>query len=677
MNAVDINNIPQELKSLPHWVLWRKELRDGKETKIPYQVNGQYAKTDNQKTWASLPCILQKLNGHFNGIGFQAGVEPCGNVLIDLDHCIIDGEIEPWARQIIGEANSYTEISPGGDGIHIFCGGKLPGASIKAPDAEIYDHKRYFTFTGRIENDRKTFRQLSEPEILKIYKQIEARKQKKAEPQKTTSPNSSISNKDLLDKIFHSKNGAAIERLYRGDLSGHADDQSSADLALCSHLAFWTNRNISLMNSLFRESDLYREKWDKKHSGDGRTYGEMTLQKAIEGCTQSIGDRPTSGVGGESRPENQPEPIEPWTLDTISVERFLENEPTEQEWVIPDFLPAGTYGIVSGEGGSSKKSMAMILLCIEMAVADFHPLKWLNVFPLIKKRSLYVSLEDSKEQVHRRISGIIKKLPFDALTFPTTKRLIKENFFTLCKEDFFSNGDFSKLVDTEGNPTKKFTRLKATLDLCKPDLVIIDTKAKASGVPENDNDLNSALMTIISSLINCVSNPTILLISHVSKAVRAGLENHSMNSVRGAGSIADDSRFILWFRPLNEKDADGCDLIEIIHAKNSYGKLAKKFTVAFDYPVFKLSELTPGSIAEEKRQIEFAETKKRVLKLLADNPGGLSQNKIQEKAKKRRDLIKEILAECDEITREGTGSKAKYVFTVIASDAVPDAADTV
>ena len=35
------------------------------------------------------------------------------------------------------------------------------------------------------------------------------------------------------------------------------------------------------MDRLFRQSKLFREKWDKVHHADGATYGEETLDQAI------------------------------------------------------------------------------------------------------------------------------------------------------------------------------------------------------------------------------------------------------------------------------------------------------------------------------------------------------------------------------------------------------------
>lgn len=60
--------------------------------------------------------------------------------------------------------------------------------------------------------------------------------------------------------------------------------QSEADLALCSHLAFWTGRDAAKMDSMFRQSGLMRDKWDRQQSGT--TYGAITIQKAIENCKE-------------------------------------------------------------------------------------------------------------------------------------------------------------------------------------------------------------------------------------------------------------------------------------------------------------------------------------------------------------------------------------------------------
>jgi uncharacterized protein YjhX (UPF0386 family) len=67
---------------------------------------------------------------------------------IDLDDCIENETIAPWALDIVSTMNSYSEISPSGTGIKIWVEGKL-STNIKTPHIEIYSAARYFTVTGR------------------------------------------------------------------------------------------------------------------------------------------------------------------------------------------------------------------------------------------------------------------------------------------------------------------------------------------------------------------------------------------------------------------------------------------------------------------------------------------------------------------------------------------------
>jgi putative DNA primase/helicase len=65
-----------------------------------------------------------------------------------------------------------------------------------------------------------------------------------------------------------------------GDIGEVSDDRSKADLNVCGNLAFWTAKVPLRKDSLFRQSGLYRAKWDEKR---GEHYlRERTIRKAIE-----------------------------------------------------------------------------------------------------------------------------------------------------------------------------------------------------------------------------------------------------------------------------------------------------------------------------------------------------------------------------------------------------------
>ena len=85
--------------------------------------------------------------------------------------------------------------------------------------------------------------------------------------------------------MFSAGNGAAIERLYKGDAGAYDNDESSADLALCNHLAFWTGRDAGRMDRMFRQSGLMRGKWDR-NARAGETYGAGTIRVAIAACAE-------------------------------------------------------------------------------------------------------------------------------------------------------------------------------------------------------------------------------------------------------------------------------------------------------------------------------------------------------------------------------------------------------
>ncbi|MEC2368095.1 DNA primase, partial [Bacillus licheniformis] len=94
-------NIPQELKNAPQWILWRSEERDGKKTKVPYQIDGSMAQSSNKRTWSTFPTVLKFYNDRdYDGIGFMFSKDD-PFIGIDIDHCVEDGVLSPFAEEIV------------------------------------------------------------------------------------------------------------------------------------------------------------------------------------------------------------------------------------------------------------------------------------------------------------------------------------------------------------------------------------------------------------------------------------------------------------------------------------------------------------------------------------------------------------------------------------------------
>ena len=52
------NNIPDELKQLNNWCVWKLQERNGKKTKIPFNAEtGEFAKSNDKSTWSSYETV--------------------------------------------------------------------------------------------------------------------------------------------------------------------------------------------------------------------------------------------------------------------------------------------------------------------------------------------------------------------------------------------------------------------------------------------------------------------------------------------------------------------------------------------------------------------------------------------------------------------------------------------
>lgn len=308
-------NFPADLRSLRQWVFWNLEHPEGKKkpTKVPYSSRGSKAKTTVPETWSSLEdALAARLHAVPGGVGFVFAGN--GQVGIDLDHCRDRdaGAIAPWAKAILDALSSYSEVSPSGTGVHVLVRGALSGAGRKRhvraegahPEAavEVYDRGRYFTVTGRRLPEYPAALDDRQEAVERLYASM-AEKPKKASATVPATPSTALPDDEVLRHAFAAKNGPAFLRLWNGDTQGHGGDDSAADLALCGHLSFWCRGDAAQMDRLFRQSRLYREKWDRQD------YRERTLAKALEGRTEFY---EPARHGGASSTASETGPVEPW-----------------------------------------------------------------------------------------------------------------------------------------------------------------------------------------------------------------------------------------------------------------------------------------------------------------------------------------------------------------------------
>lgn len=246
------DKIPGEMKLYPNWVNWRFENRgSSKLAKIPYcPTTKKMADPTDPKMWGSYDRAIENLN-FFDGVGFVLSTNDpfC---FIDLDETtnIEHLKYQQWIVEKF--ANTYSERSPSGKGLHIICKASVPTGR-RSAFAEIYSHNRFMTMTGEVYSDCPI--QEYQLEVSKLWDSF---------PTKIIIGNVGVnadeiySDREIYDKATNAENGTKFQALWNGDIQTyHAGDHSSADFAIIDILSFYT-QNREQIKRLFRMSGLGR-----------------------------------------------------------------------------------------------------------------------------------------------------------------------------------------------------------------------------------------------------------------------------------------------------------------------------------------------------------------------------------------------------------------------------------
>lgn len=287
-----VDGIPEALRERKQWVCWKYAKPSGgnpdRWSKLPISpATGQLAKTTAESTWADFDTAVAFFQGSravLAGVGF---VFSRGDPFIgvDLDKCRDreTGMLSAWAQAVVDELDSYTEVSPSGTGVKciVESGTPVPSRRRSSPDIEVYSSDRFFTITGNVFGTKVNVNDRTE-QLLRFHSRLFP----EFSPETCPAPaqyeeTERASDSEVFQRASNAGNGWKFRRLWKGDLSGHGDNHSEADLALCRILAFWCGPVAAQIDRLFRRSALWRTKWDKTHFSDRTTYGQRTIHRAI------------------------------------------------------------------------------------------------------------------------------------------------------------------------------------------------------------------------------------------------------------------------------------------------------------------------------------------------------------------------------------------------------------
>jgi putative DNA primase/helicase len=239
------------------------------------------AKAGVPQTWANYNAAVECVErGWAQGIGYE--LDSGGIYGVDLDHVIgADGLLSPEAREIVNNLASYTEISPSGNGLHIFV--TAPNVNIsrhrkKDCFVEVYNEARYFTVTGNALTNVRTI-EARPQELQEIHDKFllaEPVQRSFSQPPTATAHSNSKADKFLQIGLNRDRVLASLWRGGRNNGNESADDQ-----ALMNKLAYWCNADPAAMLNAFYQSPYFAQKDEAHKYKCGRSdYLPNTARKA-------------------------------------------------------------------------------------------------------------------------------------------------------------------------------------------------------------------------------------------------------------------------------------------------------------------------------------------------------------------------------------------------------------
>lgn len=436
--------IPSELRRRDQWIVWRPEPRDGGGTsKVPCSPATGYATSPTDPaSWATLADSLSFCVKHSGGygIGFALAKDRALSC-IDLDH-VLDGGgniCDDEAARIVAEAATYAEVSPSGDGLHLWFACPKPdacyGCAVSKPYGrkfEAYDHDKFLTVTGKRHGDAEQLN--ADPDALRRCCEIVFSESYGSIPEADSGGQDSGASDAALEEPHTEKEGgsnaslpddaellrmacennAEFAKLYHGDCSDYDGDHSRADLALCGMLAYWANKDAARMDRIFRMSALMRPKWDEMHGA--QTYGDMTIAKAISSYDESKAakergadpDQPQTAQTAQGTQAATAEKSDGGGRFTLKIERGgIEKPPNRAPVAIEGILRCGHKMIVSGAGKSGKTTLLTML-----AVAAATGGKWLGR-KVARADALYIDPELDPPSFMNRVHSVCEALGAD------------------------------------------------------------------------------------------------------------------------------------------------------------------------------------------------------------------------------------------------------------------------
>ena len=316
---------------------------------------------------------------------------------------------------------------------------------------------------------------------------------------------------EILERAFASSLGEKIKALMDGDISAYSS-QSEADLAFMGHLAFWFNKDAPTMDTIFRESALYRSKYERND------YAKRTIGKAISNTRNvyQASERKHTDEKSEYTPN-------PHRFKLLSVAEYLAL-PTP-DYLVDKTLPEIGLAAVIGNSGAGKTFVVLDMVAAIAPGEDWFGRK-------TKKANIVYIVAEGMLQNRLRALQREKSVIFDDTSF----RIVKDPF------DLFRDSDDVKDL---------------ALQVPKGSVVVIDTLAQtAPGMDENSGkDIGEVIQNC--KMLQQEIDGLVLLVAHTGKTRGDDIRGHSsLRAALDAVIIVNRKGDDRWWKVLKLKEGE-------------------------------------------------------------------------------------------------------------------------
>ena len=524
-------NIPTDLKALRRWAPWKaiwNETR-GKWDKVPYRPEGYGLSSMQPDRWVSFDEAVQAFEagaGKYSGVGLVlTGLHDV--VGIDLDRCVTDGVIAPWAQEIIDSVDSYTELSPSGNGLRILAHGAIPeDVQDNIVGIEVYNgHKgRFLTVTGDVLRDQPV--RSPDPAILTgLYTQY--RKTRTSASVISLVMPELIHELALPDVVDMGISPTAKEFLLSGPLE--TDDRSALLHATGVQLYSAGYSDAEVFSILANNDHAFEIALSHRQQDGDRamTYlwvehcqkakPKATTKEAILEDFDDLSADPEVAAQTKKSQEAKAQREERFKLETAA--EFAVRR--RASWIIKGLVPMATLGVIYGASGSGKSFFVLDLMAAIARAAPGAQWRGHRVNPA---KICWVAAE-GVEDMRKRVQGYAMHQGMSLADLPM---------------EFIGEAP-SLLDDADVKAVIKQMRKKGRFDI-----VVMDTLAQvmAGGNENSGEDMGKVLAYCRE--ITRVTGAMVILIHHSGKDESRGARGWS--GLRAAADFefeiirADDDR---------------------------------------------------------------------------------------------------------------------------------------